>query len=104
MKKTESVTFLEFVYAKERQFLRWLQASKVKDFEGLEKIILLEEFNRQVPPGVKLYLGLKDPSDVNKAAILAEKFVITHNGGSLASLNRAGGKWCSVQLNNGRPY
>lgn len=102
MKKTDSVTFLEFAHAKERQFTRWLQSSKVTNFEGLKDLMLLEEFKRQVPPAVKLYLEEKDPSDAKKAAILAENFVLTHKGGSLASVTRAGGKWYSAQFHNGK--
>lgn len=99
MKKTDNVTFLEFAYAKERQFTRWLQSSQVTDFEGLKDLMLLEEFKRQVPPAVKLYLEEKDPSDVQKAAILAENFILTHKGGSLASVTRAGGRWCPSHFN-----
>ncbi|KAK3881454.1 hypothetical protein Pcinc_012862 [Petrolisthes cinctipes] len=47
LRKTDSVTYLEFAYAKRRQFDRWLNACKVEDYNGLKEIILLEEFKRQ---------------------------------------------------------
>ena len=91
------MTFFEFAYAKQRQFTRWLQASSVNDFDGLRTLILLEEFKRQMPPAIKLYLEEKEPSDISKAAILAENYKLTHKGGSLGFPNRAGGKWIPRQ-------
>lgn len=100
MKMKEGMNFMEYSYCKERHFTRWLQSSKVDDFNGLKKLILLEEFKRQMPPAIKLYLEEKEPSDIQNAAILAENYVLTHKGGSFSTVSRAGGKWSSRQSNN----
>ncbi|XP_026019405.1 NLR family CARD domain-containing protein 3-like [Astatotilapia calliptera] len=47
--KTAEQTFVEFALEKHRLFERWMQASKVKDIEGLKELVLLEEFKKCLP-------------------------------------------------------
>ena len=100
VKKTDSMNFIEFAYQKKRMFTRWLQASNVKNYDDLKNLMLLEEFKRQMPPAIKLYLEEQEPSDINKAATLAENYMLTHKGGSLGLPSRAGGKWTPKQFSH----
>lgn len=65
LKKIDSTTCLDFAYTKHRQFGRWLLACKVKDYDGLKGLILLEGFKRQMNPAIKVYLEEKRASDCN---------------------------------------
>uniref|UniRef100_A0A669E575 SCAN box domain-containing protein n=1 Tax=Oreochromis niloticus TaxID=8128 RepID=A0A669E575_ORENI len=76
--KTANQTFVEFAREKSRLFERWLQASKVKDFEGLKELLLLEEFKKCLPDQVVIYLNEQKVTSLAKAAVMADEFTLTH--------------------------
>ncbi|CAI5654769.1 unnamed protein product [Oreochromis niloticus] len=76
--KTADQTFVEFAREKHCLFERWIQASKVKDIEGLKELVLLEEFKKCLPDQLVVYLNEQKVTSLAKAAVLADEFTFTH--------------------------
>ena len=79
LKKQEGQTHVEFAHEKEVIFGRWCTSKKVgEEFDNLRQLILIEEFKRCVPENVKTYLDEKDVETLERAAVLADNFALTH--------------------------
>ncbi|KAG1655032.1 putative ATP-dependent RNA helicase DDX56 [Nymphon striatum] len=77
--KLSEMNFIEFAKEKELLFNRWCLAEKVKDFQGLKEMILLEEFKNCCTQDIKMYLSDHKNIDLYKAAELADEFSFAHN-------------------------
>ncbi|KAG1661544.1 DNA damage-binding protein 1 [Nymphon striatum] len=77
--KLSEMNFIEFAKEKELLFNRWCLAEKVKDFQGLREMILLEEFKNCCTQDIKMYLSDHKNIDLYKAAELADEFSFAHN-------------------------
>ncbi|KAG1677791.1 MMS19 nucleotide excision repair [Nymphon striatum] len=77
--KLSEMNFIEFAKEKELLFDRWCLAEKVKDFQGLREMILLEEFKNCCTQDIKMYLSDHKNIDLYKAAELADEFSFAHN-------------------------
>ncbi|KAI2649596.1 Retrovirus-related Pol polyprotein [Labeo rohita] len=77
-KKNSTQTFVEFAREKGILFDKWCTASKVTDFDSLRELVLLEEFKNCLPERVVVYLNEQKVTLLSHAAVLADKFVLTH--------------------------
>ncbi len=71
-------TYVEFVREKESMFDRWCASMKVKTYEELRELILLEEFKNCLPERVETYLNEQKVLKCSAAAALADEYVLTH--------------------------
>lgn len=77
LRKTDE-TYVEFVREKESLFDHWCASMKVKTFEELLELILLEEFKNCLPECVVTYLNEQKVLKCSAAAALADEYVLTH--------------------------
>ena len=77
-RKLEQRTFVEFAFEKERLFDRWCTAQNVQTREDLRQLVLLEDFKNCLPESVAMYLNEQEVQKLDKAAVLADTFVLTH--------------------------
>ncbi len=77
-KKNSTQTFVEFARDKGILFDKWCTASKVRDFNELRELVLLEEFKGCLPDRVVVYLNEQKVTSLSHAAVLADEFVLTH--------------------------
>nr|XP_054757359.1 uncharacterized protein LOC129263473 [Lytechinus pictus] len=62
-------------------FDKWYRSLKVdKDFVHLREVVLLEEFKKSLPFGIKSHLDDHRVTEVSKAAKVADEFEVTHKG------------------------
>ncbi len=71
-------TYVEFVREKESMFDRWCASMKVKTYEELRELIILEEFKNCLPERVETYLNEQKVLKCSAAAALADEYVLTH--------------------------
>lgn len=77
-KKNSTQTFVEFARDKGILFDKWCTASKVRDFNELRELVLLEEFKGCLSDRVVVYLNEQKVTLLSHAAVLADEFVLTH--------------------------
>ncbi|KAI5618350.1 hypothetical protein C0J50_22332, partial [Silurus asotus] len=77
-KKNSTQTFVEFAREKGILFDKWCTASKVKDFDSMRELVLLEEFKSCLPERVVVYLNEQKVTSLSRAAVLVDKFVLMH--------------------------
>ena len=78
MTKQPEHTFVEFAAHKQRAFDKWLNATKVNDFEKLKNLMLMEEFKRRIPHEIKLHLEDREITELSKAATTADSYSLIH--------------------------
>lgn len=61
-------------------FNRWCLSQKVRKFDQLKELMLLEEFKNCVPTSVVTYLNEQKVSSLANAAVLADEYILTHRG------------------------
>ena len=76
--KTDRQTYIKFAREKETLFDRWCSAKEVDSQAKLRELILLEEFKNCLPGAVTTYLNERQVDTLHEAAVLADKFVLTH--------------------------
>ena len=70
---------MEFARQKEALFNRWCTSQQVgNNYEKLKQLVLLEEFKKCVPTPIKTYLEEQKVDDLQRAAILADDYKLTH--------------------------
>ena len=70
---------MEFARQKEALFNRWCTSQQVgNNYEKLKQLVLLEEFMKCVPTPIKTYLEEQKVDDLQRAAILADDYKLTH--------------------------
>lgn len=77
-RKQDSQTFVEFAREKERLFDRRCVSLGVAEFEQLRDLVILEEFKNCLPDSIATYINEQKVTQVSKAAVLADEFVLTH--------------------------
>lgn len=77
-RKTEQQTFVEFAREKERLFDRWCSSQKANSIEDLRQLVLIEDFVNCLPEAVAVHLSEQEVKRLDDAAVLADKFVLTH--------------------------
>ena len=77
--KYDSKTHVEFVREKENLFNRWCHSKEVlQGFEKLKQMVLLEEFNDKVRPDIRSPLDEQKVEELEKAAVMADDYALTH--------------------------
>lgn len=64
-------------------FNHWCLSQKVRSFDQLKELVLLEEFKNCVPISVATYLNEQRVSSLASAAVLADEYILTHRGSHL---------------------
>ena len=77
--KYDSKTHVEFAREKENLFNRWCHSKEIgQDFKKLKQMILLEEFKDKVRPDIRSHLDEQKVEELEKAAIMADDYALTH--------------------------
>ncbi len=77
-KKAPNQSYVEFAREKGTLFDKWSTACKACDFESLRELILLEDFKKCLPERIVVYINEQKVTKLSSAAVLADKFVLTH--------------------------
>ena len=77
-RKFDSQTYVEFAWEKEALFDRWCASQGVNDFKLLRALMIMEDFKNCLPERVATYLNEQKVTEVPKAAVLADEYVLTH--------------------------
>ena len=86
--KYDSKTHVEFAREKENFFNRWCHSKEIgQDFKKLKQMVLLEEFKDKVRPDIRSHLDEQKVEELEKAAIMADDYALTHKMSS-KSLSR----------------
>ena len=84
--KYDSKTHVEFAREKENLFNRWCHSKEIgQDFKKLKQRVLLEEFKDKVRPDIRSHLDEQKVEELEKAAIMADDYALTHKMSSLVS-------------------
>ena len=97
-KKHDKQCHLEFARDLTMNFNRWCSASEVEDFEGLQDLMILEQFKNSVPARVATYISEQKARNAADAAALADDFVLTHRG----DFKAGGGNYVAASESHGR--
>ena len=77
--KYDSKTHVEFAREKENLFNRWCHSKEIgQDFKKLKQMDLLEEFKDKVRPDIRSHLDEQKGEELEKAAIMADDYALTH--------------------------
>ena len=77
--KYDSKTHVEFAREKENLFNRWCHSKEIgQDFKKLKQMVLLEEFKNKVRPDIRSHLDEQKVEELEKAAIMADDYALTH--------------------------
>ena len=77
--KYDSKTHVEFAREKENLFNRWCHSKEIgQDFKKLKQMVLLEEFKDKVRPDIRSHLDEQKVEELEKAAIMAGDYALTH--------------------------
>ena len=77
--KYDSKTHVEFAREKENLFNRWCHSKEIgQDFKKLKQMVLLEEFKDKVRPDIRSHLDKQKLEELEKAAIMADDYALTH--------------------------
>ena len=68
-----------FAREKENLFNRWCHSKEIgQDFKKLKQMVLLEEFKDKVRPDIRSHLDEQKVEELEKAAIMADDYALTH--------------------------
>ena len=77
--KYDSKTHVEFAREKENLFNRWCHSKEIgQDFKMLKQMVLLEEFKDKVRPDIRSHLDEQKVEELEKAAVMADDYALTH--------------------------
>ena len=77
--KYDSKTHVEFAREKENLFNRRCHSKEIgEDFKKLKQMVLLEEFKDKVWPDIRSHLDEQKVEELEKAAIMADDYALTH--------------------------
>ena len=78
LNKLDKQTYVDFAKEKEALFSRWCKSQKAETKEDLTQLILLEKFKNCLPDVICTYINEQKVSTLDKAAVLADEFILTH--------------------------
>ena len=77
--KYDCKTHVEFAREKENLFNRWCHSKEIgQDFKKLKQMVLLEEFKDKVWPDIRSHLDEQKVEELEKAAVMADDYALTH--------------------------
>ena len=71
-------TFLDFSRDTERLFNDWLRSVNVVNFDSLKQLVLVENFKNSLTRDLRTHLEEKEVKTLERAARLADEYVLTH--------------------------
>ena len=74
--KYDSKTHVEFAREKENLFNRWCHSKEIG--QDLKQMVLLEEFKDKVRPDIRSHLDEQKVEELEKTAIMADDYALTH--------------------------
>lgn len=77
-KKAPGRTYVEFAREKGTLFDKWCVSAKCDSFATLRELMLLEDFKKNLPDKVVVYLNEQKATTIAEASVLADEFVLTH--------------------------
>ena len=80
-RKADRQTYVEFAREKKLFFTRWCAAQNVTDYAQLCQLMLLEEFKDCLPEVVAMYISEQRATTMERAAVLADEYALTHKIG-----------------------
>ena len=81
MHRKQGQTYVEFAREQELMFDKWYRSLKVdEDFDHLRQVVLLEEFKKSLPFGIKSHIDDLRITKLGKAALRADEYEVTHKG------------------------
>ena len=89
-KKDHNMTYMEFARTKEHCFEEWCDARHINSLEDLKQLILLEDFESNVPAEIRLHIEDCQALTLSEAAELADTYALTHHLGSRFSSQSMG--------------
>lgn len=81
LRRQYNQSYVEFVREKEVLFDRWCSSQNVTGFDQLKQLVLMEDFKNCLPDKVTTHLNENKVTDVAKAAVLVEEYMLTHKSG-----------------------
>ncbi len=88
--KTHNVTFAQHLHDMRKALNRWLHSTEVgDDYTKLYDLLLFENFCYNLPKEIKIHLADHNITDPEDAAILADKYHITHKGNNVNNVDRS---------------
>ena len=78
LSKLDEQTYVDFAKEKETSFNSWCKSQKAETKEDLKQFVLLEEFKNCLPKAMCIYLNEQKVTTLDKAAVLADEFELTH--------------------------
>ena len=78
MRRRSDQTNVEFARELRLQCQRWCVACKVKTYEDLVDLIVLEQFKSTLPERVATYVAEKQATSESVAAVLVDEYELTH--------------------------
>ena len=81
-RKEASQTFVEFARIKEQLFDRWCISKKIKDFDDLRQLVLIEEFKRCIGTGIRTFIDEQRVETLEDVARLSDDYALTHKSAS----------------------
>lgn len=88
-KKAQGRTHVEFAREKGTLFDKWCASAKCDTFSKLRELILLEDFKKNLPDKVVVYLNEQKAATLTEASVLADEFVLTHRNTFVPNSERA---------------
>ena len=77
--KYDSKTHVEFAREKENLVNRWCHSKeKGEDFKKLKQMVFLKEFKDKVRPDIGSHLDEQKVEELEKAAVMADDYALTH--------------------------
>ncbi|XP_064090682.1 uncharacterized protein LOC135204397 [Macrobrachium nipponense] len=76
--KTGDQTYVDFARIKAKLLDDWLRSKEICDFKGFKQLILLEEFKNCLSKDLKVHLEELQVESLEKAAIMADEYSLTH--------------------------
>ena len=77
-KKEDNKTYLEFARAKEQSFNEWCKSVEVKTLDDLHQLMLLEDFKKNLPRDIRIYVEENQVKTLHRAAELADEYHLIH--------------------------
>ena len=76
--REENETYRDFAYKLKREFSRWCESEGVDSFEGLQELLILEQFKNSASERLRTHLTEREVRNVDRAACMADDFQLVH--------------------------
>ena len=78
LKREDNKIYLEFARAKEQSFIEWCMSVEVKTLDDLLQLVLLEDFKKNLPWDIRLYVEENHVNTLHRAGELVAEYHLIH--------------------------